>query len=408
MSTHTPQPLREAGHGILPRPVSFAAVELVFLGVFFATSAFSPFLSFYETEWHFGIWLVTFAFGIYALALLVALLTVGALSDYLGRRPVLVISLLLCALSMVMVMLAPSIGWVIAGRIIQGFATGAATGAISAGIVELAPRRHHSVGVLLASITPPAGQAVGGLITGSVLSLSRNPSLIIFGTLAAVFVVGAALVGLGGETVSRRPGAARSLIPRVSVPAASRVAFTASVPVLISTWMTGAFYLGLLPTAAGPVFHTGGGFITGLTLTLLNGVGVLTTLATQRLAPATRAIFGEAVLVVGIVALAASLSLGSVALLITATCVAGVGYGWAFSGVLGTVLATGSTRDRAALFSAIYVVSYLALGVPAIIAGIAADSLGVLATAIGYSLIVAIAAAGGLLTQLRLNGASRR
>ena len=41
-------------------------------------------------EWGFPVWLLTIAFAIYAIALLAALLIAGSLSDYIGRRPVLI------------------------------------------------------------------------------------------------------------------------------------------------------------------------------------------------------------------------------------------------------------------------------------------------------------------------------
>jgi MFS family permease len=82
---------------------------------------------------------LTIAFAVYALGLLAALLVTGSLSDYVGRRPVMLGALALELVAMVMFAMAPKIGWVIATRILQGVATGAATSAFTAAVVEQAP-----------------------------------------------------------------------------------------------------------------------------------------------------------------------------------------------------------------------------------------------------------------------------
>ena len=53
-----------------------------------ASSTPSPLYAVYAAQWHFSSITLTAIFGVYALALLAALLTTGRLSDHLGRRPV--------------------------------------------------------------------------------------------------------------------------------------------------------------------------------------------------------------------------------------------------------------------------------------------------------------------------------
>jgi MFS family permease len=401
------QPSPAARTGLLPRVVSFVVAGVAFLTVFFAASAPSPFLALYEQQWRFAVWLETLAFGIYALALLAALLFFGVLSDVIGRRPVVVAALLVLVAAMVVLMLASDVGWLIAGRVIQGFGTGLAVGAVSASVVELAPPRYHGLGVLAAAVLPLTGQALGGIVTGSVITAVAHPAYAVFGTLAAILLVGAVLVTLGHETVPRRAGALRALIPRVAVPRTSRGAFAAAIPVLLTTWMIGGFYLGILPVAVGPRFHVGS-FVTGVALTILNASGVIATLAARRLTASTNAIVGEIVVFVGVAGLATSLVTGSVVLLMVATCVTGAAFGMAFAGALGTVLPTAGARERSGLISAVYIVSYIAFGVPAIVAGVIAGAAGVLPTAVAYGLIVMAIAVVGLAVQLRRRPAAAR
>src|SRR6202035_4778882 len=64
---------------------------------------------------------VTIIFAAYVLSLLLALLTVGSLSDHIGRRPAILAALCLNGVAMVMFASADSAFALIAARSVQGF-----------------------------------------------------------------------------------------------------------------------------------------------------------------------------------------------------------------------------------------------------------------------------------------------
>src|SRR6202789_3556997 len=103
--------------------LAFAGVTLSFLGLFLAAGAPSPLFLLEQQKWGFPDWLLTIAFAIYAIALLATLLVAGSLSDYIGRRPVLIGALGVEAAAMLIFLFAPNIGWVIAARAVQDIAT---------------------------------------------------------------------------------------------------------------------------------------------------------------------------------------------------------------------------------------------------------------------------------------------
>src|ERR1700728_5265796 len=133
----------------LPPAASFVAMTAAFAAFFMAAGAPTPLLPIYEANWPFPASMVTVAFGVYAIALLLTLLIVGSLSDHIGRRPLLIGALALELVSMVVFLVSPSISWIIAARIIQGVATAAGPRSFSAAILELAPdKRKHLAGVI--------------------------------------------------------------------------------------------------------------------------------------------------------------------------------------------------------------------------------------------------------------------
>ncbi|TVT54093.1 MFS transporter [Amycolatopsis rhizosphaerae] len=92
-----------------------------------ASAALTPLYTRYQADWHLSALMVTVVFSAYALALLAALPVTGSLSDYLGRRPVLIAALLAEAAAMAWFAAADGVPELIAAPIVQGLATGAAT-----------------------------------------------------------------------------------------------------------------------------------------------------------------------------------------------------------------------------------------------------------------------------------------
>ena len=278
---------------------AFVGAALAFVGVTFAAGAPSPLFVLYQQEWGFPAWVLTIAFAIYAITLLVTLLIAGSLSDHIGRRPVLIGALALEVVSMLIFLFAQDIGWIIVARAIQGVATGAATGTFTAAIVELAPEKHKKLGAVIGGTAPVGGLALGALITGAAVQFTAVPTVIVFSFLAIVFTLGIIVVALSAETVSRRAGAVRSLIPRLSIPRGARAEFGAIVPVLIGTWMLAGLFLGLAPSIIRGVFHIDSGLVNGAIVALQPAAGAVAGFLLGRVHARTATIWGSASVVVG-------------------------------------------------------------------------------------------------------------
>jgi len=87
MSAVTPSPVATRRRAQLPAAAAFFGSALGFFGLYIAAGAPSPLFPVLEQDWHFPAWTLTVAFAAYAVALVVALVFVGGLSDLIGRRP---------------------------------------------------------------------------------------------------------------------------------------------------------------------------------------------------------------------------------------------------------------------------------------------------------------------------------
>jgi MFS family permease len=132
----------------------------------------------------------------------------------------------------------------------------------------------------------------------------------------------------------------------------------------------------------------------GLALFVLAGAGALSVLVLHSAAPATVARVGTAGLVVGVSITLAATAATSLIGLFLGMVIAGVGFASGFQGAIRSVLPLASAEHRAGVLSVIYLVSYLALSLPAIIAGVVVVSTGSLEfTARGYGIAVILLAA---------------
>ena len=216
-----------------------------FFSLYLSAGALMPLLVVYQERWAMSAALLTLVFAVFAGGFLAALLTLGSLSDHVGRRPVLMGALGVQLASNVVFLVAPDVGWVIVGRILAGLATGAATTAFTAAMVELAPPRRKALGAILGSVGLTAGLALGSLLAGLTIQLSASANSVIFVVLALATLAGIVVIALCPETMATTPGAVRSLLPHVAIPAEARSEFLAAVPVIAAVWSP--------PTSSGSV-----------------------------------------------------------------------------------------------------------------------------------------------------------
>jgi hypothetical protein len=284
---------------------------------------------------------------------------------------------------------ADSVGTLYLARVVQGIATGTATGAISAAMIDLAPPGNPQLASLVNSAAPTAGLAAGALGSSLLVQYAPAPMRLVYWLLLASFAAGIILLLGVPEPGQRRPGALASLRPEAGVPRAARRAFASGLPCLIAGWALGGFYLALGPSLAASLLNSGNAVVGGAVIFLLTGVGAVTSVAGRGLAPRAAMGIGCLLLAAGVGGSVAAVAAGSAAGFFLATAFAGTGFGLAFLGVFRTLVALAPPAGRAGLITAIYIVSYLAFSLPVIAAGIATSHVGLEDTALAYGSAVA-------------------
>jgi MFS family permease len=396
-----------APRGGLSVPVAFAAVTAIFVLFTAASSVPSPLYVVYQEEWGFSPTTLTVVFAVYVVGLLGSLLIVGALSDHVGRRPVLAAAIALEAVALVLFILAGDVTVLAVARVAQGIATGAAMTTLGAALVDLDPPHAPGRAGVVNGVAPLGGLAGGALGCGALVQFAPAPTHLVYALLLAGMLLAAAVVARMPETSARRPGGLASLKPRVGIPARLRPEVYAIVPILAATWALGGLYLSLGPSVAASLFGLHSHLIGGLVVTLLCGTGAATAFVLRR-SPTDRVLTtAGGLLAAGTVLTLAGVEAGSAVVAAAGTVVAGVGFGASALGCFGTLARLAAPDERGELFAVAFVIAYLAFSLPAILAGFATTSAGLHDTAIAYGIGVVALSLAALAAQAKLAAAGR-
>jgi hypothetical protein len=359
---------------------SFAGAMLIAA----SSSAVTPLYRLYQASMHLTPFWITVVFAVYVVSLLAALLTVGSLSDYVGRKPVMLAALLVNAASMLLFAEAQGVGQLIVARAVQGLCVGIGTTAFGAAILDT----NRARGPLLNSVTAFLGMTTGTLGAAALITLAPDPLHLVYDVLLGLTALMIALLWFMPESSDRKSGALASLRPHVGVPPQSRSILLRLTPANVAAWALGGFYLSLIPTvvasavgAASP--WVGGVVVSALMLTAAVAVAALKDWPSRRLI-----VMGTSTVPLGVAVSMIGIQQQQVIALLAGTMIAGAGFGATFSGTLRSLLPTAHPHERAGLLSAFYLQSYLAFALPAVAAGLAVPVIGLSVVAYVYGAAV--------------------
>ncbi|MFG1656933.1 MFS transporter [Micromonospora chersina] len=358
-----------------------------------AATAPSPLYGIYQARWHFSPITTTVVFAVYSVAVLATLLTVGKLSDHVGRRPVLLAAIAVQMIALVIFVFAGGVPTLVAARVVQGVAAGAATGAAAAAMLDV----DRSRGTLANSISPGIGTGVGALLSALLVQYLPAPTRLVYLVLLVVLLVQGVGVLLMAETVTPMAGALRSLRPEIRLPRAVRGPMLVVAPVVFAVWALAGFFGALGPALVRALMNSSI-VAGGLSIFIFAVFGSVTILVLRDRPARTVMLTGITALVIGMIITLVSVSADSIAGFFVGLAFGGVGFGGGFQGSLKTVTPLVEAHERASVLSLLYIVSYVGFGLPTVIAGfLVVHGGGLRRTAEEYAVAVIVLAVVALL-----------
>jgi predicted MFS family arabinose efflux permease len=389
-------PQERAGSG--RRIARLALTSSMVVSFLAASAAPTPLYDRYELMWHSTPLIGTIAFAVYALAVLAGLLWLGELATHLGRRTVLLGAVGGQVLALVLFAVAGSFEPILIGRAIQGLAAGSALGALSATMIESDPDR----GAVASAASPTAGSGLGALISGVVVQFLPAPTHTIYLLLVVVMALQAFGVARLIDATPRRRVPRSALRPRVAIPAAARKGFLASAPIMFAVWSLGGFYGALSPALYRSLSGDTSVWHSAVPLFLLAILGSASTIVLRRVPGRTLTIAGAAMLTAGLIGTVIAIKTGSVAVYLATSALAGVGFGAGFQGPIRTLVPLANQAERPGMLSAVFIVAYVGLGLPAVIAGaLVSSGASLTGVAVALAIVLAVLTVGALVATIK-------
>jgi predicted MFS family arabinose efflux permease len=327
---------------------------------------------------------IAIVFALYAATLVGFLLSLGGVSDRIGRRPVLALAIVTAMTATLLVMIVPSLEAVGVARVLQGLAVGLATSAGTAYAAELSSRpdaARSAARVITATVS--GGFGFGALATALAIHAAPADAPLTYGLHVACAALALGLLALLPET---RPRSETAWMRKPVFPHGTRLMASAIIP----AWTVTGILIAVVPSTLGAGLP--GSFSwPALALFLINLVGVAFQPLSSRMAPERSVRLGLVLLVAGMALIAWAALARIPFLLLCGAAVAGsAAYGFIFTGGLTAVsVAAGAERARAS--AGFFLFAYIGFSGPPLLTGFAFDAFGPAPTLIGATAIIATA-----------------
>lgn len=360
----------------MKRPVLIVAIA-IFL-VTHAANLQIPLYSTYAKLAGFGSGISAIAFSTYVVGLLPTLILMGGASDRIGRKKVILASLLFACVATFLMIAHPTIYTLFITRVLQGIGVGLITGTGTAYLSTLMPQHSTRVAAYV-SLTTALGFSSGALFTNIVLSIHN--SLVPF-SYWVVFVLILGCIGLAFNI----PEQATTPTPLVRLPLFPAKAIWAEFAIALAWSLAGIVGI-ILPTQ---LVQYGLPNWSGPLLFIIVMTGVVFQPVARRMEPRRSLQLGSLLMVIGYALFTSGAAWGSLSLVLIGVAIAGIAcYGFTYLGGLAEVVGLGGNQS-ARVISGYFACAYLGYGIPVIFIGFLSDRLGTVHTLVGFGAILLI------------------
>lgn len=349
--------------------VAFAFVVLMMF-----TTLQTPLYPLYQERDNFSAFMITVIFAVYGAGVMVSLYLAGHVSDWMGRRRILLIAAGSELVSALMFVFLRDVTSLIIARFISGLGIGAVTSTATAYIVELRakarPDEDKSKAQLLATAANSLGLGLGPVVAGALAQWLPQPLLMPYLVVLVLIVGAVVLLWRVPETVDV-PDPLPGYHPQhIAVEDAQKRAYLMAALGALAAFAVNGFFTSL--TAE---FVRGDAHITSLVIPGIIGSAVLGASPVAQVlfrsgSHVRRVRLGRALMVAGLVFVIATAATGSLALFVIGGVLAGGGAGLVLNGSIETGLNAAKAGTEGAASAGIFLAAYFGMTVPVVGVGL--------------------------------------
>lgn len=360
---------RKVSHG-----AGFWIVAIAFLLVMAYSTVPTPLYPLYQELDHFPVSIVTVIFAAYAVGVVFSLFFLGHISDWTGRRRMLVIAVLVSAVSAVMFLAVMSVPGLIAARLVNGVSVGILTATATAHLGELRQAaRPDENAIIAASVAGAAnigGLALGPLIGGLFAEFLPDPLVLPHAVFLVVLLLAAVALLAVPETVATPEPRPAYRPQRLAAPPASRRIFIAAGFGAFAGFALFGLFTSLAPTFLAGTFDQHDHLVAGATTFSVFGAAAAAQVLLARVPVRVQLGIARLACGVGLVLVAAGAVLPNLALFLVGGVVSGVGVGLLFKASIATASALADPSRRGETLALIFLIAYCGLALPVLAVGV--------------------------------------
>ncbi|WP_346386313.1 MFS transporter [Nocardioides sp.] len=345
---------------------------------FMTAMAFStvpaPLYPLYQARSGFSTFMITVIFAAYTVGVVTSLLLAGHVSDWVGRKKVLIPALGLELVAAALFLSTPSLPLLIVARLISGIGVGMLTATATAHLHELHTRhRPEASGLRFEAVSTAAnigGIGVGALISGVLAQYVSGPLRTPYLVFAGLLLLSIVAVALAPETVEEKPVRPAYRPQRISADHGDRAAYIAAAAAGFASFAVFGVFTSVAPGFVGGALHHPSPALAGLVVFAVFGPAALAQTLTSRMRPTARLATGLTAQALGLVVLTLGMRATSLPAFLVGGVTIGIGAGLLFKAAVGAVASMAAPAKRGEALAGLFLISYLGLSLPAVGIGI--------------------------------------
>ncbi|MBY8877230.1 MFS transporter [Actinacidiphila acidipaludis] len=352
----------------------------------------TPLYAIYQQRDGFPTIVLTVVFAAYAVGVMLSLYLAGHVSDWFGRRRVILGSLLINVLAAILFLVRNDVAGLIGARFISGLGIGVLTATATAHLSELGAAANHARSrvALVSTFANLGGIGLGPLIGGCIATWSTRPLVTPYVAFAVLLVAEGISVAFVPETIVRPEERPAYRPQRVAVPAAGRATFWAAGAAAFGAFAVFGTFMGLSSTFLVGLLGLHSHLLAGLAPCVVFMAAAVAQIVTARLARRPQIGLAIALAALGLGSIGAAAVVSSLPLFLAGGGVAGAGIGILFRAALGTVAAVADPERQGEALAGVFLIAYAGMTVPPLLTAAALRVWPAVAVLVGLVTLAAV------------------